>query len=445
MSGTVRESSRTTPLVSHDDVLVCGGGPAGVAAAIAAARTGARVRLLELHGCLGGVWTAGALAWIIDGAGKPGIMREISRALESRGGHGAAGPRDHAYDIECMKVVLDQLCAEAGVRVQLQTRVVSVLQHDGVISGVITESRSGRQAWTADVVVDTTGDGDVAALAGCGFDVGEPASGHTQPMSLMAILTGLSRAEMAPFTIANDIVRPGEEELLPVQRRARSKAALLAEIRRAGIEPSYRHPALFTIHDDVYTLMVNHEYGASAFDDAARLTDATMRARREIHEVVDALRALGGPWRGIRLVSTGEQIGIREARRVHGLYTVTRDDVLSGRRHDDAVTSVTFEIDVHALTAAEESGLERQAAELVPQSRTYDIPLRALVARDVDGLLMAGRCISGDFWAHASYRVTGNAVAMGEAAGVAAARCARESMTPRSLCDVRGDERPAGI
>jgi flavin-dependent dehydrogenase len=147
------------------DVIVCGGGPAGVAAAIAAARTGARVTLIEVHGCLGGIWTAGALSWIIDASLKPGVMAEVIRRLDDAGGHGGHGTPDFSYDVEVMKLVLDQMCMEAGVRVLLHTRVVAVDRNDaGSLRAVVTESKAGRQRWTGRVFVDTTGDGDVAAL-----------------------------------------------------------------------------------------------------------------------------------------------------------------------------------------------------------------------------------------------------------------------------------------
>jgi hypothetical protein len=406
---TIAEAARLTPVVEETGVLVCGGGPAGIAAALAAARRGAATRLIEVHGCLGGTWTAGQLAWIWD-IDKPGLAREICAALAARGARGGTHPGHYTYDIEALKRLLEELCAAAGVRVRLFSRVVAALRDDdNRLTTVITESKSGREAWRARVVIDATGDGDVAALAGCGFDTGHPVTGHTQPMTLMGLIA-VRDAEALSDCIS---FWAGSERHLP------AVAAFGGELRRAGLETSYGHPTLFQVRDGVLALMINHAYGVSALD-AEQITRATMDARREINAVVDGLRALGGRWSSVHLVATAEQIGVREGRRIHGRYTITEADLRAGRRHADAVCRVTFCVDVHAL---EPSG-DRSLSDMGVTMQPYDIPLRALIARDVEGLLLAGRCISGDFIAHASYRVTGNAVATGEAAGALAAEWA---------------------
>ena len=162
------ENERDIPVVEETDVVVCGGGPAG-AAAVIAARQGARTRLIELHGCLGGVWTTGSLSWIIDSANKPGLMAEITSRLDARDARRTRveGGKNYSYDVEEMKLLLDEMCAEAGVDVRLLTRVVGAARDsENRLSVVITESKSGREAWTASAFVDATGDGDLGALAG---------------------------------------------------------------------------------------------------------------------------------------------------------------------------------------------------------------------------------------------------------------------------------------
>ncbi len=176
--------------------------------------------------------------------------------------------------------------------------------------------------------------------------------------------------------------------------------------------------------------MFNHEYGIKPFD-AAQVTEATVRARSEMNKMIDGLRKLGGPWEGIQIAATAEQIGVRDGRRLRGRYVVSQDDVVGGVRHADSVVRPTFSIDVHALTPEHNktSGYTNRGLKVKP----YDIPLRALIARDVDGLMMAGRCISGDFIAHSSYRVTGNSVAMGEAVGAVASIAARSNRPPHEV------------
>jgi hypothetical protein len=206
--------------------------------------------------------------------------------------------------------------------------------------------------------------------------------------------------------------------------------AFRKELARAGVTPSYGAACMFPVHGNLVLLMANHEYGINATD-AAQVTEATIRARSELHRIVRGLRKLGGPWEGVQIAATPEQIGIRDGRRIKGRYFMTKEDVVTGARQADAVVRATYPVDVHALTADDNKKAAWDDAGV--KSQPYDIPLRALIARDVDGLMMAGRCISGDFIAHASYRVTGNAVAMGEAAGATAALAAARATLPHDV------------
>ncbi len=412
------EEARDVPVVEDIDVVVCGGGPAGVAAAIAAARSGAKTRLIEVNGCLGGMWTAGLLSWILDSGNKGGIMREIITRLEARRAVARYGG-SVGYDVEAMKLLLETMCAEAGVKFRLHTRIAAA----GVDKGnrlrvAVTESKSGREAWRAKMFVDCTGDGDLATMAGCTFAEGRPGTGVVQPMSMMALLTGLVPKEVAFF------VRGLAEPL----GESNPKARLLEEMKRAGVSPSYAQPTLFCIRDHLFCLATNHEYGVKAHE-AEGTTLATCNARAEIHRIVDALVRLGGCWKDMHIIATPEHIGVREGRRIRGIYEVSTDDLINGAEHDDAVCRVTFPVDVHSTDPTKDKGIMREGVRAKP----YDVPYRALIAFDVKGLLLAGRCISGDFVAHSSYRVTGNAAAMGEAAGTAAALASMGNRSPESL------------
>ncbi len=403
------------PVAEKTDVVVCGGGPAGIAAAIAAARKGARVRLIEVHGYLGGVWTAGMVNNIIDYQNKSGLIAEIMAALKTNDAQVSAV----VFDVEEMKRLLEELCLRAGVKLLYHTRVVGAVK-DGSnrLSHALVENVSGRQAFAAKAFVDATGEGDLAARAGCGFAWGHPVSGRTQPMSLIALLGGLDAAALrGQGLLRGDISSPQE------------KAAFRAELQRAGVSPSYGLPTLLRIRDDHFAVMANHEYAASGID-AQQLTDASIRARREVHTLIQALRKRGGIWKDARILATGAQIGVREGRRIHGRYTVTKEDLIRGARFEDAVCRTAYWADIHALDAGHsDGGVTSEGVTAKP----YDIPFRALIAKDVDGLLLAGRCISGDFYAHASYRVTGDAVALGEAAGRAAAVAALTGQLPHQI------------
>ncbi|MFG0262794.1 MAG: FAD-dependent oxidoreductase [Novipirellula sp. JB048] len=410
------EQPRTIPVAGKSDVLVCGGGPAGIAAALAAARTGARVQLIEVAGCLGGVWTAGLLTKILDAENKSGIMPELLAKFAARGSAVAAQSGGTVYDPEIAKLVLEEVCLEAGVKIRLHTRLVgAVTNADRRVVAVLTESKSGREAWLAERFVDCSGDGDLAAHAGCRFELGVGDDCECQPMSMMALLTGIDA----------DAVRPYIRETAPAAKRR-----LLTLMEEHGLAPSYRAPTLRHLHSDIFSIMTNHEYGVSAFD-AEAISEATIRARREIHELVDGLRRIGAPWKQLAVVATAEQIGVREGRRIRGRYRITAEDLAQGLKHQQSVCTVKFPIDVHALDAHGNKEINREFKKGGHQP--YDIPYPALVAEDVQGLLLAGRCISGDFIAHSSYRVTGNSVPMGEAAGLAAAVSIQKQVMPHEL------------
>ena len=266
--------------------------------------------------------------------------------------------------------------------------------------------------------IHATGNGELAAHAGCGFEYGHPENGKTQPMSLMAIITGLDEEQVVAEGFMGKKGFTSEE----------SKHKLYKEIKRAGIEASYTMPTMFAIRPGMIALMANHQYGVSALD-ADQMTNATIEARAELNKIVDGLRSLGGIWKDLRMVSTAGQIGIREGRRIHGLYTLTADDLIKGVRFKDAVCRATFNVDIHSLDEKSGGGYDHYGIK----SKPYDIPLRSLIAKDVKGLMMVGRCISGDFFAHASYRVTGNSVVIGEAGGKVAAQAALKNCLPQEV------------
>lgn len=422
---TVIEAGREIPVAGEADVIVCGGGPAGIAAALAAARTGARTRVIEVNGCLGGVWTAGQLAWLFE-MDQPGITREITHKLDARGARTNVCTHNtdkYAYDVEAMKLLLEEMLTEAGVEFHLHSRVVAPVLEGRTLKAIITESKSGREAWTATHFIDASGDGDLAALSGCGFDMGKPGSGALQPFTFMAMVTARNVDALKPYIVFSE----GFIHTCFSGPTARFRE----EIQSTGEDPSYRAATLFHIRGNLLALMINHEYGASPVNERD-VTRATVQGRAEVNRVVEALKKKGGVWEGLQIVSTPDQIGTREGRRIHGHYTVTQDDLFRDARHEDAVCRVTYWIDVHSTNPKEGKGFElppkrlQSRAEagkdpLDPEPLSYDIPLRALLSRDIDNLMMAGRCISGDFLAHSSYRVTGVAVALGQAAGTASA------------------------
>ena len=401
----ITEPAREIPLAGSFDCIVAGGGPAGFAAALRAAREGCKTLLLEKAECLGGIWTSGLMPWIIDPQNKTGIIRELCDLLEPHGGYWAR-PNTFTAPPEELRYVLEKLCTAAGVTLRYGSVVCSAVTGNRNIEYIITESKSGREAWQAKYYIDATGDGDLAAAAGCDFEFGNEEK-RAQPASLTALLGGVDPDEKSDFFVTGD-----------------GKKRLLEAMNRAGIDPSYAHPSLFHYGCGVVGLMSHHAYGVIPYD-ADSGTDAVVSGRAELHRQIEALRTLPG-WEKVVLLATAAQLGIREGRRIKGRAKVTLQDLQTSEFPADTVCIPKFCIDIHAPNPAEcKSVLQNR-----PQNRAagYGIPFRALISFDLDNLLLAGRCISGDFYMHASYRVTGNAVPIGEAAGYGAAAAVKNGV-----------------
>lgn len=415
LSGKAQKKAAKSTLKA--DVVVCGGGPAGIGAAVEAARQGMKVILIEHEGFLGGTWTAGLLGVMLDHRNKKGLLKELKDTLVARNWRTRIKTGHlFTFNVERMKLLLDEICEKEGVKVLLYTSIVDTIVKRGRITHVITESKSGRESVEGKIFIDATGDGDVAALSGCGFDWGND-EGATQPMSMLGLVCGLNFDEISDCALWDG------------HGNSKSKTNLIAEIRRGGYEATYKRPCLFPLDNDLYALMACHQFGYKSInrDD---ITKASIEGRREVNKIVDSLASLGGRWGGIKLVSTASHIGCREGRRIHGLYTVTKDDLMAGTRFDDAVCEVTFGVDVHSVHSNHEG---KKSYNQGVKSKPYDIPLRALIPKDVKGLLLAGRCISGDFIAHSSYRVNSNSVIMGQSAGRVAAKSVRDGIEPENI------------
>lgn len=408
------------------DVVVCGAGPAGFSAAVCAARGGAKTLLTERSGCLGGIWTSGLLCWILDIKNKSdgGILKEMFDYLSGIGaGRFIADGKKFSCDVEEMKHYLEEKCISENVDFRLNTMLCGAKTEKRKIEYAVCASKSGMEYFSADVYIDATGDGDLGKAAGCGFSVGNE-EGKTQPMSLIALLGGIDIQEAKYVNNSNTI--PGNNP----------KKNLLEELKKAGIVPSYKEPTLMQLSDDgIFALMSNHEYGVD-FSNEGEITNATVRARDEIYKTVKALKKLGGMWKSIHLIATAQNIGVREGRRIDGIYSITEEDVFGGSKFYDSVCDVGNLVDVHSPTAKDGGGVVMR--ERV--SKPFQIPLRSLIAKDNDSLVMAGRCISGDFYSHSAYRLTGNAVSTGSAAGILAACAVKDKKSPKDISFERFSE-----
>lgn len=427
------------PVRDEVDVLVVGGGPAGIAAAIASARVGARTMLAERYGFLGGNLTAGLVgpcmtSYSLDGSQQliRGVFEDMVERLEKMGaalhpskvpagspysgfieyGHDKVTPFHH----EAVKAVAADMCIEAGVELLLHTFAIDALLDGDRVTGVVFASKSGVEAVKAKVVVDCSADGDVAARAGVPFDMGRDEDGLTQPMTLFFRVGGVDDERVGQY------VRENDDEFRPFAKlieKARERGEFTIPRRGVGM---YK-----TLEKGVWrinTTRVLRRLGTDASD----LTKAEIEGRHQVTELMTFFRTWLPGFEDSFLIDTATQIGVRETRRIHGEYTLTLDDLATGRDFDDVIALCGYPVDIHSPTDAG-GGVDGSLAT----ANAYQIPYRCLVPVERDQILVAGRCVSATHEALGAIRVMPPAFAMGQAAGAAAALSIELGTTPRAV------------
>ncbi|MBE0480452.1 MAG: FAD-dependent oxidoreductase [Dehalococcoidia bacterium] len=426
------------------EVLVVGGGPAGLGAAIGAAEAGADVILVERHGYLGGNATAAlvmpftsyhtqrpapqragaaTLCPTDHGPGEPaigGVLQRLVHRLVQEGGAIAPAANNGyvvPFDPEIFKLVTLKLLDEAGVKFLFHAFATDVLNGDRD-RGVLFETKSGPGIIKAQVMIDCTGDGDIAARAGARYEVGREDDGLVEPMTLMFLMAEFEREKFEEY------VEEHPEEWYGVH-------GLWDLIRQATVDGELNLPRedilLFgTIHQSqvaVNSTRVTKVLGTDVWD----LTYAEYEGRRQLREVARFLQRYVPGFARSYVVQSGFSTGVRESRRITGEYKLTEEDVLQARKFEDVIARGPYPIDIHHPKG------KGTTMKRLPPDEAYDIPLRCLLPKGVDNLLVAGRCISGSYEAHASYRVMPISIATGQGAGVCAALAARERIKPGAV------------
>jgi hypothetical protein len=413
------------------DVLVVGGGNAGCAAALAAARHGARTMLVERYGFLGGTATASMVGpWMTFHSGSKrivgGIAQEIVERLQRKGASPGHLPDSSDYvatitpfDPEIHKALLFEMMQEAGVKLLLHAYFLRALASDGNVVGATFATVAGERSYRARYTIDATADAYVAASAGVQTQQGDE-RGRVQPASLMFRLSHVDLAKTATY------VRMHPDQMRTSLKAHERKAPALTAV--AGLYDLW-HDALeheevdiprevvsffITPYADEVTVNMTRVTNIDPLD-PDDLTRAEVEARMQVMQLVEFFRKRVPGFENARLAATGTQIGIRESRRIVGEYTLTRDDVLQARHFDDAVARSAYPIDIHNPSG---SGT---VTHRLAEGESYEIPYRCLVPERVDGLLVAGRCISTTHEALASTRLTPTVMTLGQAAGTAAA------------------------
>ncbi len=413
---TYIEPSREIPVIADVDVLVCGGGPAGVGAALRAAREGVSTMIIEDQDCLGGVATAGMMShW--GGRSSSKIMLEIFERTQKKcvDTLGWENDKDNLAQIHhgAQKIALDEMMNEAGVKVLYYTFACGAVVENGEIKGVIVENKSGRGLILAKRVIDSTGDGDVAAAAGAPYFKGRETDGKMQPATLMFKIGGVdyTRAVFLPSFESKYETEKGE-----LQALAKEKIPF-----PAGHVLLYRQPTPGTVCCNMTNAI---EVDGT---DAQSITKGLMTCRSQIEPIIKFLHEYVPGYENCWLMSEGSLLGIRETRHFIGEKSLTPQDILEAKVHDDwCVRRAFFNFDVHNLTGAslDKTGVQHEWT----QPDDYSIPYGCILPKGVEGLLLSGRNISGSHLAHSNFRIMSVCIALGEAAGTAAAISVKENI-----------------
>ena len=409
------------PVIREVDVLVLGAGPAGCAAAIMAGRMGARTMLVDSMSMPGGISTAGMMSHY-TGFVDSRLYEEVLMRMSDKNEGKDKGVR--STRIEPLNHALSwiELLEEANVELLLYTTACEAVVEENCVKGVIIQNKNGRSAILAGAVIDATGDGDVAARAGAEYIKGRESDNSMQPATLMFKVAGVDK-QRAVF--------PGSFET-----KVETEKGELQSLAKELLPHPAGHVLLYENQlEGVVTVNMTNAIQIDGTD-AASLTKAEIICRKQIPEIVKFLREYVPGYENCYAIAAGSLIGIRETRHFKGVYTLTEQDILEKRQFEDwVVKGAMFNFDVHNMTGA---SLDKTGAQKnFPKGVSYTIPYRCLLPEKLDGLLLAGRDISGTHMAHSNYRAMPICLAMGEAAGIAAALAVREGV---ALRDVKATE-----
>lgn len=401
--------------VKHYDVIVVGGGPAGCAAAIAAARMGANTLVIEASTCLGGMATAGMVSkWAPFDDQEKLIYRSIPVEVMTRYKAKAGIPQDkwswvNLYPEE-LKRVYDEMLLEAGAKLLFSSQVVDAITEDGNVQCLIVANKAGLTAYTADAYIDCTGDGDVAALSGVPFQMGNE-DGVVQNASLCFAIGNVRLDKKGDTYLGSN-----HDHGLWGRLKAQGKHLELAE----HFIPAYRYPGIMYVNaGDIEGLDSTDPDAVSA---------AMVRGRELAEQYLEVLRTYEPEiFRDACVVCTAPSMGIRESRRIAGEYCLTMDDYIARRSFPDEICRNSYWLDCHDNT---EKTVE---IKQYGPGDSHGIPWRCLIPKKVDNLVVAGRCISMERMVLASIRVMPNCLAMGEAAGVGAALASKQKSGVRAV------------
>lgn len=440
------------------DVIVAGGGPAGIMAALASARFGAKTLLIEKNGFLGGAATSAVLGPISPFHFRneqviKGIPQEFVDALVA-----AAGSTGHMktldpfgsgdslcfYDREKYKYVAAEMLIKAGVEILYHTFLAGAVREEHRVVGVKTVSKSGEITFRASIMIDATGDGDLAVLAGAGYVLGDEKTGKMQPSSSMFEMSNVDVDALYGYIYENPQEFEWKSDIIPMRKFSDrlKQDYFVAQGFKSLVKRGLGSGELNFGRDSILLLnginpgTIHFNSTRVAGYDATNVYEKTkgeIDGRRQIESVSEfMIRNVPGFSRA-HVSTTSNELGVRETRHIIGLYTITGQDVVKGAKFKDVVSRGYFPIDIHNPDGAGGYAEKGKGGTWQPLEDTFDIPYRSLVPQTLDGLLLSGRCISGTSEAHGSYRTQGGIMGISQASGVAAALCVRNHVQPRDL------------
>ncbi|MGE5597991.1 MAG: FAD-dependent oxidoreductase [Bacteroidota bacterium] len=456
----VIEGARETGVLRKADVVVAGGGPAGLAAAVAAARAGAKVVLIERDAFLGGVATGSMMAALVGSGWATGVGLELMDRLADMGGApkwdsapGRTGTTP--FDPEVFKDAALEMIHEAGVDLLLHTWAAEPIVVEGKAMGVMTQSKSGRQAVLGKVVIDCTGDADLAAAAGASCLKGRESDHRMRPFALLFRLGGLDIPKIVQYVSENPeelqpqfrtgtLLKVGDEEVITrvsgfykLVETAKMHGGLYPECHYFRLEDLWVNRGTAICN----TTRIYYVDGTNVND----LTKGQIEGRKQIRKLIAFARKYIPGCENAFLIDTAPSMGVRETRRIVGEYSLTDEDAYSDARFEDAITTMheslvrrprPANLDIHMPDPIEGSPqdlIERFPERVPRESHSYQIPFRALLPKGIDGLLVAGRAISVSHMIDSTTRLMLICMRTGQAAGAAAALSARKGISPRRL------------